>query len=342
MVRSLLILFRASFVLLLLFVASCGPGEKGQSGYLVPDESLVWPAPPQQPKIKYLYAFRGPGDLGFRPSFFERLVEFFAGEENRRMVRPYAIAADDGLIAVADPGLRAMHLFDTDNEDYTAINEVADEQLVSPVGVAFGPDRIYLADSALGKVFILDRKGGYLSTIKGLKRPTGITYHRESKRLFVTDTLGHKIVAFDADGKQILSFGSRGSADGEFNYPSHVTVHDNTLYVNDTMNFKVQAFDIDGRILFSFGQVGDGSGNFAQPKGVGTDSAGNLYVVDAIFDKVQIFDDQGHFLLAFGDQGNRAGEFWLPTGIFIMRNKIFVADSYNERIQVFEFVGDKS
>jgi len=340
--RSLLILFKASFVLLLLFNTSCAPGEKEQGRYLVPAESLVWPPPPQQPRIKYLYAFRGPGDLGFRLSFFERLGEFFAGKENRRMVRPYAIAAADGLVAVADPGLRVVHLFDMKNEKYRAIDEVADEPFASPVGVAFGPDRIYVADSTLGKVFILDRQGGYRGAITGLQRPTGIAYHAGSNRLFVADTLGHKIVAFDADGTRLLSFGSRGSANGTFNYPSHLTVHGNILYVNDTMNFRVQAFDIDGDFLLSFGKVGDGSGNFAQPKGVSTDSAGNIYVVDAIFDGVQIFDDKGHFLLSFGKQGNLAGEFWLPTGIFIAQDKIFVADSYNERIQVFEFIGAKS
>jgi len=342
MARSLLILFRSSIIFFVLFVAACAPGETQHGDYLVPPENLVWPPPPQQPKIKYLYSFRGPGDLGFEPSFIERMVEIFAGEENRRMVRPYAIAAADGLVAVADPGLMAVHFFNMKDQTYNVMDKIAGEQLVSPVGITFGPDRIFLADSALGKVFILDRNGGHLSTITSLARPTGIAYHVESGHLFVADTLSHKIVTFNADGKLLQSFGSRGGGDGEFNYPTHVTVHNNTLYVNDTMNFKIQAFNIDGSFLFSFGQVGDGSGNFAQPKGVGTDSHGNLYVVDAIFDSVQIFDGQGRFLLAFGDQGNRAGEFWLPTGVVIWQDKIFVADSYNERVQVFEFVGTKS
>ena len=40
-----------------------------------------------------------------------------------------------------------------------------------------------------------------------------------------------------------------------------------------------------------------------------------------------------------GDPGGRA-EFWLPTGIFIDDNNlIYIADSYNQRVQVFRYIG---
>ena len=54
---------------------------------------------------------------------------------------------------------------------------------------------------------------------------------------------------------------------------------------------------------------------------------------------VQIFDNKGRFLLAFGNAGNEAGEFWLPAGLFIAEDRIYVADSYNKRVQVFQFLG---
>jgi sugar lactone lactonase YvrE len=44
--------------------------------------------------------------------------------------------------------------------------------------------------------------------------------------------------------------------------------------------------------------------------------------------------------LALGETGSQPGQFWLANGIAISReNKIFVADSYNRRIQVFKYVG---
>ena len=48
----------------------------------------------------------------------------------------------------------------------------------------------------------------------------------------------------------------------------------------------------------------------------------------------------GQFLLDMGEQGAAVGQFWLPTGIYINAlNRIYVADSYNSRIQVFRYIG---
>ena len=64
-------------------------------------------------------------------------------------------------------------------------------------------------------------------------------------------------------------------------------------------------------------------------------------MVDALFDNFQIFDQSGRFLLDVGGAGSKSGEFWLPAGIAIdARNQIFVADAYNHRVQVFQYVGN--
>jgi hypothetical protein len=73
---------------------------------------------------------------------------------------------------------------------------------------------------------------------------------------------------------------------------------------------------------------------------VATDSFGHIYIVDAHFNALQIFDQTGAFLLSLGALGRDRGEFWLPAGIFIDEDDhIYVADSYNRRVQVFRYVG---
>jgi sugar lactone lactonase YvrE len=55
---------------------------------------------------------------------------------------------------------------------------------------------------------------------------------------------------------------------------------------------------------------------------------------------MQVFDRDGRLLLSVGAQGHGKGEFWLPNGIFVTHDDmIFVADSYNKRVQVFRYVG---
>lgn len=302
---------------------------------------IVWPAPPLKTRIKYLYQFSKPTDLEINESFFSRLWGWISGRSlSTGMVRPYSIAAKDQLIAVADPGNKSVHVFNTDTSEYIRLNKSDNTYFASPIGVAIGDNQIYISDSKLGKVFIFTTEGEPVNTIEGLKRPTGLSFNHENNTLYVADTLSHQIVAYNEQGQKQFVFGEREKDKGNFNFPTHLTVNNNQLYVNDTMNFRIQTFDQQGAFINSFGKHGDASGYFSQPKGVSVDSKGHIYVVDAILNRVQIFDQQGRFLLEFGNEGRRAGEFWLPSGLFIDQDKIYVADSYNRRVQVFQYVGE--
>jgi DNA-binding beta-propeller fold protein YncE len=283
--------------------------------------------------------FGGPEDLGIRPSAFRRLMDAVAGAKATGMIRPYAVSVHEQRILVADPGMHAIHLFDRARRSYRLISMAGDESLSSPVGVALGRNQLFVADSALGKVFILDDKGDLLATISSLQRPTGLAFDAGTGRLYAADTLAHRIVVFDHEGQQLFEFGKRGIANGEFNFPSHIFLSGSSLLINDNMNFRIQTFTLDGRFLSVFGDHGDSSGQFSQPKGVAADTQGNVYVAGATIDRVQIFSRQGDFLLAFGGEGKGPGEFLMPAGLTIVDDKIYVADSYNRRIQIFQFMG---
>jgi hypothetical protein len=75
---------------------------------------------------------------------------------------------------------------------------------------------------------------------------------------------------------------------------------------------------------------------------VAVDRYGHIYVLDALLHALQIFDDAGRLLLPLGARGHQPGEFWLPTGLFIDRedgDTIYIADSFNHRMQVLRYVG---
>lgn len=329
-------------LLVLLAIVACGvPGDVpvDRAG---PAETLVWPPPPARPRIQYLYSFHAPEDLDIRPPFFARMWDAIAGAENREMLKPYAVTADGDRLAVADPGLAVIHLFDTGRRKYRRIAKAGDETLRSPVAAAFGAERLFVADSGLGKVFAFNARGEATLTIDEIERPAGLAYDRDQHRLYVADTLGHRIVVFDDAGRRLFSFGRRGGETGAFNYPTHLFLRGGRLYINDTMNFRLQIYDLEGNPVSSFGRHGDGTGDFSQSKGVGADEEGHVYVADAMFDAVQIFDADGNFLLTFGKTGAGAGDFWLPGGLFIAGDRIYVADTYNRRVQVFRFLGGGS
>ncbi len=309
-----------------------------------PAVPLVWPAAPAEPRIAFVKAFSRPEDLGIRKSGWQRFVEFVFGARDVLMVRPTAVVESRGIVYVADAGAMGIHRFDTKNGDYRLIRAAGDVAMPSPVGLAVGAgEEVYVTDSALAKVYTIrpDAKEATPVALPGLRQPTGIAFDRASGRLYVTDTAEHSIMVFDARGSKVERIGSRGSADGEFNYPTLIWCDaSGRLFVTDTLNFRVQVFDDQGRFVAKWGRHGDGSGDAARQKGVASDRHGNVYVVDSLFNAFQIFDGNGAFLLSVGAIGQDRGEFWLPMGIFVGSDDvIYVADSYNRRVQVFRLVG---
>ena len=266
------------------------------------------------------------------------------GKGQETFNRPVSIAvAPDGKIAIADPGCKCVHLYAASQQEYQKLFTFKDQELVSPVSVIFDDaSRLYVSDSVLQKVIVFDRNGKFLFTIDAASRPTGLAYSHEQKLLYVVDTLGNKVYAFNETGETAFSFGGRGAERGQFNYPTHIfRANTGKIYVNDALNFRIQIFDPTGKFLASFGHHGDGSGDFAMPKGVAVDRHNIIYVVDNLFDNIQLFSEQGEFLLTVGDRGSEPDEFWLPSGIFIDdSDKLYVCDTFNQRVQIFRIIED--
>jgi len=320
----------------LLWPASARTPE-AQARRLGADRNLVWPAPPDRARIRFVQSL-DPSAVQSRPSWLSRIWRAVVGRSDPpRMTRPYGIAvAPGGTVYVADTGASVIHVFDLQKPGHSMIRL----ETGSLVGVAFADGRLYVTDSTSGRLMCLDQKGRTvwsLGRADGLERPTGLAMG--GGRLYVVDTLANRVVMVSPEGRLLGAFGTRGSGAGEFNFPTNIARGpDGRLYVTDTLNFRVQIFDADGRFLKSFGRLGDGFGDFDKPKGIAVDSAGHIYVVEGLNDVVQVFDGDGRLLLVFGGSGSEDGQLWLPSGITVANDVIYVADSANERLEVFQYL----
>lgn len=303
----------------------------------------VWPEPPAPARMRFVSAVSSPGELGIRPSLWERLGTLLAGESTDRMVRPTGIAVRGETMYVADPGAQVLWVLDRGARRFAALRGARGERLVSPVAVAVGArGRIYVADSQRRQVVILRDDGTTERSLPGppFLRPAGLAYDPSGDRLYVADSAAHRLWLLSGDGLPLGEIGGRGTGAGQFNYPTHVAVgREGTLYVTDALGFRIQRFSRDGRFLGAFGRQGDTSGSFAAPKGVAVDSEGHVYVVDALFDAVQVFDAEGQLLLGIGRRGSGPGQFWLPGGLCIDgQDRVYIADSHNRRIQILQYL----
>jgi sugar lactone lactonase YvrE len=302
--------------------------------------SPTWPAPPLEPRVVCLGQFVTADDLRPGKTFWQKLVSTMFGAR-----QPGALVTPQGLLLTAsrellvvDSAGRCIHRFGLDDRRYTQmpLNEVTQ----TPIGIAMDTQgRLYVTDPPASSIAVLDQEGKLLSRFSSerMLRPTGIAFSQSNSLLYVADTSGHRVLAFDLRGRVKLEFGGPGGHPGQFNYPTGLSVANGRIYVCDSFNFRVQIFDLAGEHIRSFGEEGNRPGNFSLPKAVAVDGAEHIWVVDARFENIQAFDSSGRLLMAFGEEGWEAGQFCLPGAIFIdSADRMFVSDSYNRRVQVFQ------
>ena len=326
-----------------LILTSCGGADTAKREEL---PSITWPGGNEVQRIRFVNAVAKPADIGISATLLEKVWNYIVGEPAQCIVSPYGVETDQAnRLYVVDTYLRTVHVFDRSAHEYHTF-DTEDSPFLSPIDIAIDGKRekIYVTDSMSGTVRIFADGGNTPAGETGkdeLERPTGVAVNPVTDELLVVDTKKSVIYRFDLNTHAVKGhFGSKGSGNGQFNYPTNIFVRrDGTILVTDSMNFRVQTFTKTGKFTGKFGQAGDSPGFFSKPKGIASDSDGNIYVVDSLHDTVQIFNSRGQLLMDFGRSGYDYGKFWLPSGIFIdTDDKIYVADTFNKRIQIFQYL----
>lgn len=333
----------STIMLLLVLTAAAPPAEP---------PAPQWPPAPQAARLRFAGEIAGPrvegtGKVG---AFLRALIGLDrAGEVAAdRLVKPTGLFVSDGVVYVADPAMRAVLRYDEASGKGQWWPQEAGTKLSSPVGVAGSPDgRLFVLDSQLRKVLILNSKGNVTGELEGdpegMGRPAALAV--SEKRIYVSDVKKHRVAVYGIDGTFLQAFGRRGNGQGEFNFPTYLWFDKKAdrLWVTDSGNFRLQWFGPDGRFGGSIGENGNRPGYLARPRGLAVDSDGHVFVSDAAFEAVQVFDDKKNFLLFVGRAGRAPGQFNMPGGVFIDgRDRVYVADTQNARVQVFQYIKEVS
>jgi outer membrane protein assembly factor BamB len=297
------------FGLCLPLFSCAGPGAVGKEV-----EYVLFPAPPQEPRIQFLAAYGSDEDILPPLSGFRRFI--LGDRRGRKLGKPYGVAIHDGQILVCDTLAGIVAVFDLRARNVEVLGGSANGRVRKPINIAVDDDGTrYVVDVDLQRVMVYDRNNVYLRAVGDPEAwsPTDVAI--SGKRLYVTDKKSGQVVLLEkTTGEELKRFGRLGSGEGELYAPTNVEVGaDGSVYVSDTGNFRVLKFDSRGKPLQQIGSLGRGVGQFVRPKGVAVDREGRVYVVDAAIQNVQIFDAEGRLLLYFGGAGNGPGRMNLPA-----------------------------
>lgn len=237
-----------------------------------------------------------------------------------------------------------------------AAPEIAYDSATNPLSL---PDDIYLGETAgvatnsKGDIFVYTRTGHPTASLG-------------ASRVFVHN--GSRLFQFDHNGQFIREIG-QGVYGFVFAQQVRIDPQDNIWVVDQATN-EVIKFDPDGHVLMILGRKAEsvpiparpggalglpyqgmpnsppGSGRptdlFNRPTDVAWDSAGNIFVADGIGNqRVAKFDRHGVFVKSWGSKGTEPGQFAAARAIAVdAQGNVYVADSGNKRIEVFDNDGN--
>ena len=119
-------------------------------------------------------------------------------------------------------------------------------------------------------------------------------------------------------------------------YPKCIAFAPNGDMFITSDNHCVYIYDTNGKRKTTIGSQGSGQLQFQSPHGIAINHD-EVYVAEYGGDRIHKFTTSGSFLSTFGEHGDEIGCFSNPHDVKISPNgKIFVADTDNCRIQVFD------
>ena len=318
----------------------------------------------QAKTLRYLKTIDVVG-LGFN----DAIKRIIAGRDEHDLNRPVAIDVRDDVMIIADSG----RIFDKSSitvaEPGYGISDVGLRIVDNAAGVIFRYNmktgRMKLlwgaGDHIKGDVtdiYLASDKSFYLTDVEGRRalhfspdgkllkiykhppnifRPIAITVDEKRKEVLIADETYSHIVAFDMQkAEPIYGMGDRGNGPGKFRIITDMIAIPDGFLVSDRIELRVQVLDREGNFVAEFGR-----GEVTFPTALAVDAAGRVFVSDKADSTIKVFK-AGKLIDTIGRNGYGNGEFRYISDMKVAGNNLYVVDSLNGRIQVFEFLPEKA
>ena len=299
------------------------------------------------------------------------------GNGDGEFYSPQGITTNSTHLFIVDANNHRVQIFDIDGNYVAQFGNrgIGNGEFNNPIGITTNFTHIFVADTGNSRIQVFDINGNYVGQFGKSDNPDLVPEPElPSPPLELTDEPVQPApdpapqpktrTSFVSDGGGGGGGGGSGSSASSgicgitkcpsalFSRPSGVTTNSTHIFVADRGNDRIQIFDIEGNYVGQFGfhssaiefVTKPSDGGFNSPQGITTNST-HIFVSDTDNHRVQVFDIDGNYVAQFGGTGtgyggSGSGEFNYPRGITTTSTHIYVADSQNHRVQVFDIDGN--
>ena len=256
--------------------------------------------------------------------------------------RPWGVAVtDDGYIIVSECSCHCVTVLDRDGKKVKTFGlnvRRKNVKFTCPRGVAISPGNFILVtcNHMIQKISMdgecIKSVGKEGSGLLEFNCPYGVTISPITGHIYIADCDNHRIQVLNPDLTFSHTFGTKGSAKGQFKNPRDIAIdRQGLVYVTDINNHRIQTFTSEGQFLSQFGTE-----QLSKPVGIIIDDKNLMYITEDRNHCISIFTTEGQFVRSFGERGSSVGQFNIPCGItFDREGYLYVCDLSNNRLVVY-------
>ena len=264
--------------------------------------------------------------------------------------RPWGVAvSDDNYVIITENDSDGVTILDREGKKVKSLGGKqgsGNVKFSTPFGVTITPDKFILVSHSHRNIQKISMEGYRIASVgkEGseplqFKFPAGIAISPITGQVYIADCNNHRVQVLNPDLTFSHSFGSKGSANGEFQSLHGIAFDSQGLvYVADWNNHRIQKFSPEGNFVGQFGTKGSGPGQLNMPIGVTIDTAatGLVYVSEWGNHRISVFTSDGVFVSRFGNKGCNIDHFSCPSGLtFDKDGFLCICDFVNERLVVY-------
>jgi len=164
--------------------------------------------------------------------------------------------------------------------------------------------------------------------------PTAVGFSPNGE-IFLADHEFNRVLRIDSFGKPKASFGDFNWGEGRLSRPAKILLTSRReIFVSDSTAEAIVEFDYYGNFVRRFGE-----GVLRDPAGLAEQRASDfLFVADQGNHRIVCFSAEGEKIFTFGMRGRAPEQFLSPADVAVSGNRIFVLDTGNIRVQIFELI----